>query len=302
MVTLLLTNFASAQVKHKVLRKIAVFPIADANVTAAEDSWWQMREAITKDKRFFVATRRFMTNRGVFQPRRQLKPADVIILSKILDAEALVISFVSERTFHMKVFEGENGYLLWEGQADFHPAISVNDQLVRISTQMMNSFIAAIPYQGFQMIDDLIGKSLYEQKGKTYAQVFVGNTSRLNVGDEAHWIEMDNEIGKAYLGDGLKVMVIAEGKITEIKENKVIIEVEKMKDPEDLKANSLVRFPEEMNRLKELYSTGDRASNLSAEYLSGEIKNSEDFKKGHNKTSTALLWIVNIAGFLLLAF
>lgn len=297
-----LTSFASAQVKHKVLRKIAVFPIADANVPSAEDSWWQTREALTKDKRFFVATRRFMTNRGVFQPRRQLKPADVIILSKILDAEALVISYVSDRTLHMKVFEGENGYLLWDGNAEFHPAVSVNDQLVRMSTQLMNSFIAAIPYQGFQVIDDLIGKPLYEQKGKTYAQVFVGNTSRLNVGDQAHWIEMDGELGKSYLGEGLRVIVIAEGKIAEIKDNRVIIEVEKMKDPEDLKENSLVRFPEEMNRLKDMYSTSDRASSLSAEYLSGEIKNSEDFKKGHHKTSTALLWIVNIAGILLLAF
>ena len=302
MFSVLAFSSAEAQVKHKVLRKVAVFPVADANVPSSEDAWWQMREAITKDKRFFVATRRFMVNRGVFQPRKQLKPADVIILSKILDAEALIITYVKERSFFMRVFDGESGYLLWQGDAEFHPAVSINDQLIRVSTQMMNSFMSALPYQGFQIVDDVVGKALFEDKGKTYAKVFVGNTSKLNIGDDAQWVDVQGETSRAFFGDTLQVTVIAEGKITVIKENIVTIEVDRMKNPDDLIQNSLVRFPEEMNRLKELYSTGEKSSNLSAEYLSGEIKNTEDFKKGHNKTSTALLWIVNIAGFLLLAF
>jgi hypothetical protein len=292
---------AQAQVKHKVLRRIAVFPIADANVSSSEDAWWQMREMITKDKRFFVATRRFMVNRGVFQPRKELKPADAIILSKILDAEALVVTWVKERTFYMKVFEGESGYLLWQGESEFHPAVSIADQLIRVSSQMINSFIMALPYQGFEILDENIGKTLFEDKGKTYAKAFVGNVSKLTVGDDAQWIEVQGETNKAYLGETLQVTVIAEGKIASIQDNNVTIEVMRMKDPQDLKENSLVRFPEEMNRLKELYSGGEKASNLSAEYLSGEIKNTEEFKKGHNKTSTALLWIANLAGFLLLA-
>lgn len=299
---LLIGEFTQAQVKHSVLRKIAVFPIADANVSSSEDAWWQMREAITKDKRFFVATRRFMVNRGVFQPRKQLKPADVIILSKILDAEALVISYISERNFYMKVFEGENGYLLWQGEAEFHPAVAINDQLIRVSSQMMNSFVSAVPYQGFQIVDQVIGKALFENKDQTFAKVFVGNTSKLNVGDDAQWIDIEGEAGKAYFLDGLNVTVIAEGKITEIKDNIVTIQVDRMKNPEDLKENSLVRFPEEMKRLKDLYSVGEKSSELSSEYLSEEIRKTEEFKKGHNKTSTALLWIANIAGFLLLAF
>src|SRR4051812_42407301 len=82
-----------AEVRHTLLRRIAVFPIADANVSTGEEAWWQMRELLTKDQRFFVASRRFMVNRGVFQPRKLLKPADAIILSKILDAQALVVTF-----------------------------------------------------------------------------------------------------------------------------------------------------------------------------------------------------------------
>ena len=293
--------FAEAQVKHKVLRRIAVFPIADANVSSAEDAWWQMRETITRDKRFFVATRRFMINRGVFQPRKQLKPADVIILSKILDAEALVMTYVSERTFYMRIFDGESGYILWQGEAEFHPAVSISEQLIQVSSQMMNSFMMALPYQGFQIVDDGVGKPVFEDSGKSYAKVFVGNSSKLNVGDDAQWVEVEGETSKVFLGDSLQVSVLAEGKIAAIQENSVTIEILRMKNVKDLKENSLVRFPEEMNRLKDLYSGKEKSSNLSAEYLSGEIKNTEDFKKGHNSTSTALLWIANIAGFLLIA-
>lgn len=293
---------AVADVDHTLLRRIAVFPIADANYGNAEDAWWQMREALTKDQRFFVASRRFMINRGVFQPRKVLKPADAIILGKILDAQALVTSYIDDRTLKMKIYEGENGYLLWEGEAPFHPAISINDQLIRISTQLMNVFITTVPYQGFQVIDDLVGKPLFEDDKKFIAQVFVGANNQYEVGDAVQWIKVSGDVSKSFFGSGEKVTVYAEGKIKEIKGDRVAVEVTKLRDPSDLKENSLIRFPKEVQRLKEIYAKDDKGSSLSSEYLSSEIRESSEVNKGHNSTASALTWIVNIATFILLAF
>jgi hypothetical protein len=291
-----------AEVHHSLLRRIAVFPIADANMSSAEEAWWQMRELLTKDQRFFVASRRFMVNRGVFQPRKILKPADAIILSKILDAQALVVTFLKDRTLQMKIYEGENGYLLWEGDAEFHPALPINDQLIRMSTQLMNAFVLAIPYQGFQVTDDVIGKPIYEEDGKTFAKVYIGTNSQIQKGDPAQWVEVTGDVGQAFFSSTTKVTVIAEGLVQDVKGDHALIQIEKMRDPSELKDNSLVRFPQELNRLKDLYSEGDKSSNLAPEYLSSEIKSAGEFSKDHNTTTSALMWIANIAGFILLAF
>ncbi len=293
---------AKAELKHSLLRRVAVFPIADANFGNSEEAWWQMREALTKDQRFFVASRRFMVNRGVYQSRKNLKPADAIILAKILDAQALVVAYLQERTLHMKVYEGENGYLLWEGDGEFHPALPINDQLIRMSTQLMSAFISSVPYQAFQVMDEVIGKPVYEENGKTLAQVYLGANTRVQKGDSAQWVEVTGDAGQAFFTTSTKVTVIAEGIVQEVKGERAIIEIEKMRDPQELKENSLVRFPKEISRLKELYGDSEKAATLAPEYLSSEIKNSSEFSKKHSSTSTALMWISSIAGFLLLAF
>lgn len=291
-----------ADVEHGLLRRVAVFPIADANFTTSEEAWWQMRETLTKDQRFFVASRRFMVNRGVFQPRQVLKPADVIILSKILDAQALVSTFVDERTMKMRVYDGENGYMLWEGDAEFHPAIPIKDQLIRMSTQLMNSFVLSIPYQGFQVVDDVIGKPVYEDDSKKLAQVFIGSNTQVEVGDPVQWVQVTGDVGQAFFSGTTKVTVIAEGKIKSIKGDRAEVEIEKLKDLADLRENSLVRFPREINRLKELYIAGDKSSSLTNEYLSSEVRSAQDLNKDHHPTASALAWILNILGFILLAF
>jgi hypothetical protein len=299
---LLFSFSARSEVTHNLIRRVAVFPVADANVSNNEDAWWQMREVLTKDQRFFAASRRFMVNRGVFQPRKDLKPADAIILSKILDAQALVVSYLQERTLHMRVYDGENGYLLWQGDAEFHPAIPINDQLVKMSSELVRSFILAIPYQGFQVLNEATGKAIVEDDAKKLAVIDVGANSQVQVGDPAQWISVTGNPGQAFFSGNAKVTVIAEGTVKSIKGDKATVLIEKLTDPADIKENSLVRFPKEINRLKDLYVQGDKASNLSAEYLSSEIKSVDEFNTDHNSTSTALAWIVNVAGFILLAF
>jgi hypothetical protein len=171
-----------------------------------------------------------------------------------------------------------------------------------MSTQLMNSFILAIPYQAFQTMDDASGKLLMEEDGKKIAQAFVGANPRLQKGDPAQWVEVKGDVGQAFFNSTTKVTVVAEGRVREMKGDHAWIEVERMRDPSDLKENSLIRFPKEINRLKELYSGVEKSANLAPEYLSSEIKDVSEFSKDHNPTSSALMWISSIAGFILLAF
>ena len=268
----------------------------------AEEAWWQVRELLTKDQKFLVASRRFMINRGVFQSRKNLKPADAIILSKILDAQILVSSWVEERSLKMKIYEGENGYILWEGQSEFHPAIPISEQLVKLSLRLISDFMGAMPYQGFQVVDEVIGQPVYNLDSKKMAQIFVGTQKQPSVGDPVQWIQVRGDRSQSFLNAAPQVTVTAEGIVTRVINDRIEVEIQKLKDLSDLKENSLVRFPKEVARLKDLYSSEERTSNLGAEYLSAEMKNVEEVSKETHPTATALAFIVNIAAMILLAF
>jgi hypothetical protein len=290
-----------AQHEHQVLRKLAVFPIAHAEVSSAEEAWWQARETLTKDQRFFVASRRFMVNRGVFQARENLTPADAIILAKILDAEALVTLTVEERTLSMQVFDGGLGFKLWTGKIQLHPAIQIKDQLVSAAGKLVMDFISAIPYQGYQVKDQTLGKDLMERNEQSFARIFIGGQSEIKSGDPVQWIRLVGETSRVFFAEGAQVQILAEGIVSEVNGDLALVEVKKMRSVSDLTEFSLVRFPKEMERLKESYSLVEVESKLATEYLAADYQKDSSTKK-HNKTSASLTWILSLAAVILLAF
>ena len=302
LIFILFAQLLFADIDHKRLQKIAVFPIADANYQNVEDAWWQMREVLTKEQRFFVASKRFMVNRGVFQPRKELKPADIIILGKILDADAIVVSWVSERKFIFKVHDAVNGYALWESEGQFHPAISINDQLVRVSTQMIQDFVKALPYHGYTLKDDQTGKVLFDVDEKKIVRVNLGTKLKLAPDDNVQWIRVTGDTSKPFFNNDPKIEVIAEGRVYKQSADFIEVELDRLTDPEELKSDSLVRIPKELARANMATSVEERDSNLSLEYLSAEMKKPEEFNKNHNSTASALGFIGNMALFVLLAF
>ncbi len=292
---------AHAEIQHALLRRIAVFPIQEQGVGNAEEAWWQMREQLTKDQRFLVASRRFMINRGVFQPRKEFKPSDAIILGKILDAQALVISSIDERTFKIKVYDGENGFLLWESSLEFHPAQAMSDQVVNASQKLIQDFIVDLPYQGFVVVDPIKGNALFEEGGKKRAWIYHGNTKVLEVGDPFEVIEFAGETSRPYLKNG-RSTVVSQGVIVEVQNDRVLVNIDQLRNLTDIHENALVRFPKETKRLADLYTHGVKETGLTAEYLTSEMHSAEDIDKRHNSSATSLAFIINIAAMILLAF
>lgn len=298
----LLAPLAQAQYRHELLRRLAVFPIGGTQAASSEEAWWQVREVLTKDQRFLVASRRFMINRGVFQARETLKPADAIILGKILDAQALVTLFVVDRRILMNIYDGENGYLLWTGEMEFHPALPINDQLVKAGQKLMNDFLLDLPYQGYQIVDSLKEKAVFEENGERRAWVSVGNTSRVEVGDSVQWIEVVGDPSRVFFKDGSQVQIVAEGQVVEIKSDRVLVKVSRVRNLEDLRENALVRLPKEVRLLKDIYMNKDRSADLAPEYLASEMRPVGDVEKRHSSTTTSLAFIFNLAAMILLAF
>ncbi len=100
-------------ITHELMRRLVVFPIqADTAVSKeAESTWWDIREKLTESRRFLVASKNFMQAKDVFQPRAELQPADVLILGRLLDAHALITTFLVDKKLSMRVYETQNGML-----------------------------------------------------------------------------------------------------------------------------------------------------------------------------------------------
>ncbi|PWU14019.1 MAG: hypothetical protein C5B49_13865 [Bdellovibrio sp.] len=292
---------ALALTQHRLLRRIAVFPIYQSNIPNAEEAWWQMRGELTKDQRFFVASRRFMVNRGVFQPRQELKNADVVILGKILEAQVLIVSYIEERKLNFKVYDGENGNLIWESVREFDPVLPMGDKIVQVAQQLTDDFIMSLPYQGFVVVDSKQGKPLFEENNQRQAWVYCGKTARFDVGDPLQIIEFTGPTPLLKEGE---TTVIAEGSIVEIQKERVLASIERMRSGDDIKENALVRFPKESKNLQQaqLNASPPKDASLGPEYLAAEMVPADQIGKRHQSAATSLAFILGLAGMILLAF
>src|SRR3954468_6467929 len=114
-----------AQTDHSLIRRLTVFPIKTSPEyqQAADETWWELRETLTRDKRFLVASKNFLMQKDVYQARSKLSPADAIILGKLLDANALITTHLDDRILTMRVYEGDYGRALWEQKIMLQPSL-----------------------------------------------------------------------------------------------------------------------------------------------------------------------------------
>lgn len=295
---------AKAQTEHEVVQKLAVFPVSAPKTlsTAAEEAWWQVREALTESKRFLVASKSFMMQKDVYQARGELTPADAIILGKLLDADSLVVTYVQDRSLHMKVYEGRFGRVLWQHEFLMQPSLPVSGQLAVASKKLIQDFVASIPYQGFVIVDSLKGKPVFEEQGKKFFQADIGLESGLEVGDQIQLVRIYSDSLKPLFTTPLAPEVYAEGQIVKKDREIVTVQINRVTDLKEIKVNALVRAPKELERLQELYSLQQGHLKVGAEMVSPdltELRNIEDEKK---PLSASLAFIANLAVFLLLAF
>lgn len=295
----------ASQFEHQLIRRVVVFPIKTApeNQELADEAWWQMRELLTEGQRFLVASKQFLIRNDVLQARESLEPADAILLGRLLDSHALMVSILENRVLKMKVYDGLNGVLLYSQEARLHPSVAIKDQLVKVARLLVADFMASFPYQGFHMIDPLIGRAVYEEGDILLAQVDVGVKSKIEAGDPVEWIQMSGFTTQALFQGGAKVSAFAEGRVVKVEQNIATVEVVRATKGAAFKEFQLVRFPKEAQRLKAEFSYKEGMRNtIESSLVAPEINPMESLKKERRPLMTTLSIVGSIAGFLLLAF
>jgi len=298
-------GFAHGQVEHKLIRRITVFPMKAPKdqSAAADEAWWTVREALTENQRFLVASRNFLIQRDVFQSREELKPADAVILGKLLDANALVTLFLEGRTLSMRVYESEYGRLLWTHDFNLHPSQPISDQLVGAARKLIYDFVASIPYQGFVVIDPLKRTAVFKDGERLLARVNLGLTGAVQVGDPVQFIHLYHDTVRPLFTPENNPEVFGDGKVLLIEHDTVTVEILRFAKSSGINEFTLVRFPQELQRLRSMYALSQSAKNtIGTEYFSPEITAVQQDVAERKPLVTTLTFILNMAAFLLLAF
>lgn len=287
------------------MRRVAVFPIDAPEELSqkAEEVWWELREFLTKDKRFLVATKSFLQQQNVYQPRRELDPAAAIILSKLLDADAVVTTFLKDRTLHMAVYEGKYGRPLWVQSVELQPSLRIQDQLSSATLKLARDFIASIPYQGFVIIDPLKDGPVYRDGRRLMFKADVGLNSEAEVGDPAELIKVKSDHIRPLFTHGATIEVYAQGRIVSVDRENITVEVQRLVRSMEIKEKALVRLPKEKLRLEQQFSMTDPLKNkINPEFISPEITPAKEAVAEHKPLIASVVFIVNLAAVLLFAF
>ena len=294
-----------ARNSHTLIRRISVFPIKTApeHQAAAENAWWELREKLTADKRFLVASKNFLMQKDVYQARSLLSPADAIILGKLLDANALITTWVDDRVLHMRVYEGEYGRPLWEHELVLQPSLPISEQLETAVVKLINDFIASIPYHGFVVTDPLKGRPVYQEGRRLMVKAEVGTTAEIDIGDQVQLIHVYSDHLKPLFTHGANIEVFAEGRVVERSGPALLIELDRINKSTSVEDGTMVRLPRELKRLEQSFTLGDSLkTKIDPEFFSPGMTSAKQQIEEQKPLVTSLVFIANLAAFLLLAF
>lgn len=293
--------FGVEQTQHQLVRRISVFPLkVESSLTkAADEAWWAVREVLTENKRFLVASKTYLEQKDVYQTRSELSPADAITLGTLLDANALVVMFLQDRKLVMVVYDGDYGRTLWRHDLTFNPAIPAQDQLVLMAKKLTSDFIASMPYQGFLIVDAIRNAPTYTEKRRVFLKIQIGLNSQVTVGDEVQLVRVEALNFQPLFLDGGRVEVYAEGKVVSVDRDVAEVELNR-KSREPIKEFALVRLPKEMNRLQAQFRLQEKLKNANPAVLAPEMSPLKQQVREWKPLVAAVTFIVNIAAFLLL--
>lgn len=298
------TSAVEANPAHHVVRRLAVFPIfIEDHRKEADAAWWSVREFLSTTQKFLVATKRLMTQKDVYQARKTIAPTDVILLSKVLDADCVISIYVNNQTLKMSAYSGEDGFLLWENSININPSIPTAKQIESLSTKLAKDFMASFPYQGFQILDPLIGKAVYEEGDVLLAKIDVGAKSAVQVGEQVQWLGIERQSSKALFQGGAALKIYAEGSIVKVENQTALVEIKRTTDVKLLGEKSLISIPSEFSRLQTEYALIDQsAPRVTTLMLNSPMYPTETKSSQSKPLLTALASVASLVAMVLLAF
>ncbi len=237
------------------LRRLAVFPIGVPKplTDAAHLAWQAARTALTANRRFLLASQKLMAEKGVFSSREQLKTQEAILLGQLLDAHAIVTIRLKGRSLKWMAYNGIDGLVLWERELQI-PSGDHNPKALEAATKKLAmDFLANIPYQGFQIVDPLVGAPVYEENNLQLAKLDIGPLAKISSGDLVQWVELERVDEQPLFAQGGALKVVGEGVVKTREGAIAVVRILRSQDLKLLKERSLIRIPTEVDRLWRAY-------------------------------------------------
>lgn len=286
------------------IRRITLFPLKGISGSISEMLWWKLRERLTEDRRFLIATRNFMSQKNVFQSRGALGASDVILLSKLLGSHTLITSEIADqkvKTIHMRAYGGIDGLLMWELSSQLDPSRSVESQIEGACLKMADQMLKDFRFDGSMIVDPIIGSPIYQEGDIPLAKIDIGTKASPKVGQKVLWFQLERRTIEPLYQGGAVETVLAEGEVYDVNREILTVRILRKKAEAILAEKSLVRLVKENDQA---FSIEDGSKSIAIEpgWISGS--QSEEAQKPSEKKPlvTALTILSSIVAFLLLAF
>lgn len=282
---------------HEVIRRIVVFPLStEGNFKKeAELAWWKVRDILSDQQRFLVATKRFLTQKEAYQPRQTLKIPDVVLLGKLLDTDCLITTYIDEHDLTMTAYSSQDGMTLWKKSIGFNSGKPIRLQLEELSQKLVQDFISSMPYHGFQIIDPIVNRAIIEEGSTLVAKIDVGAKSMIQPGEKVQWIDIERANTQALFQGGAKLTVYAEGTVVKNENQILIVEIKRLASSDRLTKKSMILSAEESKRLQAQYLLKDSSQpEVPLSMVVGELHSTEEKNADKKSLLTALTSILNI--------
>jgi hypothetical protein len=299
------SSVAQTSLPHPMIKRVVVFPIrAERDLQkVAEETWWDLREKLTENKRFLIASKNYMEVKDVFQPRSELVPADAIILGRLLDSHALITTVVRDGEVRMQAYETQSGALIWQKKTSFNPTTAASKQLQDLAGRLIYDFIASVPYHGSIIIDALSGRPVFQEAQKSLFRAEVGSSSAIVVGSTVQVIRMTQKNLKPQFDEGLEIEILAEGRVVKVDNSVITAELLRVKNGYEVADGELVRIPEEYERLQKSFAIKPTTLDIAgAQLLIDKQIVLTEKEKQKKPLYTALSFLGNLALYILIAF
>lgn len=289
-------------VEHEVVRGIAVLPIDTGGLHQQESdiAWDNTRRFLVDTKRFFVLSKKTLIHKDSYVARKTILNVDAMILGKLLEADCIITTYLTPTDIKMVAYSGIDGFILWQNSIQLNPANSTDKQLVPLTQKLIQNFLASFPYQAFQIVDPIIGTPTFEEGDITLAKADVGSQSHAVVGDTVQWLKIKRINSKPLFQGGGEYRVNAEGVITKIENETVLIQIKRAANLKDLSKKNLISFPAEYARLQSSYSLVKNNS-ISTTLLTEPLYPTETNSTQAKPLVTSVVSIGSIIALLILA-
>lgn len=297
----------SASEKLNLPRRWVVFPFAVENElrASADNAWWKSREVLTVNKRFLVASRQFLLQKDVYQPRKTLKSEDISVLGKLLEADMIVTGVGDSRRFQLYVYLVQSGGLFWTKVTSFQPGADPASQLEVLVPRMMQELVRNLPFHGFTITDPLIGKVVFEDGPAKLAIVDVGNSDNLSTQTDLQWVEVilpDKPNPDTPLLFQAKLAVVGEGRVSKVRRGVVVAEILRAGKIEDLTEKTMVRIPKLADGDPDPFLTKTDQEKKQIELMPTQINPVTSGSETNRRTATFFGSLITFLGILVLAF